>query len=73
MPLRPGGSGASCGYTYELFSDKAIDHGADLSRYRNLKLTIRYTGSAHYLRVASGISIRASRAWKISTRRSSTR
>ncbi len=45
-------SGASCGYTYELFPAGDIAHGADLSRYRNLSLTIRYTGSAHYLRVA---------------------
>ena len=45
-------SGASCGYTYELFQEKGIAHGTDLSRFRNLKLTIRYTGSAHYLRVA---------------------
>ncbi len=45
-------SGASCGYTYELFPGKDIAHGADLSRFRNLNLTIRYTGSAHYLRVA---------------------
>src|SRR5262245_65019899 len=45
-------SGASCGYTYELFREKGIAHGADLSRYRNLKLTIRYKGDAHYLRVA---------------------
>lgn len=46
------GSGASCGYTYELFEGKDMAHGADLSRYRKLNLTIRYTGSAHYLRVA---------------------
>jgi diguanylate cyclase (GGDEF)-like protein len=44
-------SGASCGYTYELFQGD-IAHGADLSRYRNLKVTIRYAGSARYLRVA---------------------
>ena len=45
-------SGASCGYTYELFNEKGIAHGADLSGYRNLKITIRYAGPAHYLRVA---------------------
>ena len=45
-------AGASCGYTYELLQGKDIAHGADLSRYRNLKLTIRYAGSARYLRVA---------------------
>jgi diguanylate cyclase (GGDEF)-like protein len=45
-------SGASCGYTYELLQGPDIAHGTDLSRYRNLNLTIRYTGSAHYLRVA---------------------
>lgn len=44
--------GASCGYTYELFREKGIDEGVDLSRYRKLTLTIRYTGTAHYLRVA---------------------
>src|SRR5690349_3100656 len=44
-------SGASCGFTYELFRDD-IAHGVDLSRYRNLKVRIRYAGSAHYLRVA---------------------
>jgi hypothetical protein len=44
-------SGASCGYTYELFP-KTVDHGADLSRFRSLKLSIRYAGSARYLRVA---------------------
>jgi len=45
-------SGASCGYTYELFGAKNLAHGVDLSRYRKLNLTIRYTGSAHHLRVA---------------------
>src|SRR5512134_1794639 len=44
--------GASCGYTYMLTAEKAADHGVDLSRYRNLNLTIRYTGTAHYLRLA---------------------
>src|SRR5688572_30595981 len=37
-------SGASCGYTYELLRGKDIAYGANLSRYRNLKLTIRYAG-----------------------------
>jgi diguanylate cyclase (GGDEF)-like protein len=45
-------SGASCGYTYLLTRGDVADRGADLSRYRNLKLTIRYTGSANYLRIA---------------------
>ena len=45
-------SGASCGYTYQLHLDNEVDKGVDLSRYRNLSLTIRYTGSARYLRVA---------------------
>jgi diguanylate cyclase (GGDEF)-like protein len=44
-------SGASCGYTYELFVGD-IAHGADLSGYRHLTITLRYTGSAHYVRVA---------------------
>ena len=45
-------SGASCGYTFALFDGKDMHGGTDLSRYRNLNLSIRYTGSAHYLRVA---------------------
>ncbi|HKE94535.1 MAG TPA: GGDEF domain-containing protein [Povalibacter sp.] len=45
-------SGASCGYTYELFRDQDIAHGADLSRFHKLTLTVRYAGSARYLRVA---------------------
>jgi len=45
-------SGASCGYTYQLHLNSAVNDGVDLSRYRNLDLTIRYSGSAHYLRVA---------------------
>lgn len=44
--------GASCGYTYMLSQADAADHGVDLSRYRSLNLTIRYTGPAHYLRLA---------------------
>jgi diguanylate cyclase (GGDEF)-like protein len=43
--------GASCGYTYMLSAEDAAA-GVDLSRYRNLNLTIRYTGPAHYLRLA---------------------
>jgi diguanylate cyclase (GGDEF)-like protein len=43
---------ASCGYTYQLHLNSAVEDGIDLSRYRNLNLTIRYSGSAHYLRVA---------------------
>src|SRR5262245_32337106 len=45
-------SGASCGYTYQLHLNSAVNQGVDLSGYRNLNLTIRYTGAAHYLRVA---------------------
>ena len=45
-------SGASCGYTYQLHLNSAVDQGVDLSRFRSLNLAIRYTGSAHYLRVA---------------------
>src|SRR5262245_47355578 len=44
-------SGASCGYTFVLLQGD-IAHGYDLSRYRNLNLKLRYTGSARYLRVA---------------------
>jgi diguanylate cyclase (GGDEF)-like protein len=43
--------GANCGYTYLLYRG-AADQGVDLSRYRTLKLKIRYAGPAHYLRVA---------------------
>ena len=43
--------GASCGYTYMLSRENAAV-GVNLSRYRNLNLTIRYTGPAHYLRLA---------------------
>ena len=42
----------SCSYTYLLYRGDAADHGVDLSRYRNLNLAIRYTGSARYLRLA---------------------
>ena len=45
-------SGASCGYTYQLHANGAVNEGVDLSRFRNLKVAIRYGGSAHYLRVA---------------------
>ncbi len=45
-------AGASCGFTYMLNTVSASDKGVDLSRYRNLNLTVRYTGSAHYLRLA---------------------
>jgi diguanylate cyclase (GGDEF)-like protein len=44
--------GASCGYTYQLHLNSAVNEGVDLSRYRSLDLTLRYTGPAHYLRVA---------------------
>ena len=43
--------GAGCGYTYMLSRENA-DRGVDLSRYRTLNLSIRYTGSANYLRLA---------------------
>src|SRR5262245_15300109 len=33
-------SGASCGYTYELFRDQNIARGADLSRFHNLTPTV---------------------------------
>jgi hypothetical protein len=44
--------GASCTYTFLLYQGDAADQGVDLSRFRNLNLAIRYSGSAHYLRVA---------------------
>lgn len=44
--------GASCSYTYLLYKDGAAQTGVDLSRYRNLTLKVRYSGNAHYLRVA---------------------
>jgi diguanylate cyclase (GGDEF)-like protein len=43
--------GASCGYTHMLTRENAAV-GVPLSRYRNLNLKIRYTGSARYLRLA---------------------
>ena len=45
-------AGASCGFTYLLYQGDAVQHGVDLSRYSKLNLTIRYTGTAHYLRLA---------------------
>lgn len=45
-------SGASCGYTFLLFEGKNLDQGVDLSRFRDLNLSIRYAGAANYLRVA---------------------
>jgi diguanylate cyclase (GGDEF)-like protein len=43
---------SSCGYSYAINRETAADQGVDLSRYRNLKLHVRYTGSAHYVRMA---------------------
>ena len=61
-------TGASCGYTYELFQSSALKNGVDLSRFRNLNLTVRYTGDAHYLRVAiRGFDGRFSRAEDFNT------
>jgi diguanylate cyclase (GGDEF)-like protein len=40
-----------CSFGYPLHAEH-VDHGTDLSRYRTLNLSIRYTGSARYLRVA---------------------
>lgn len=42
----------SCSYTYLLYQGEASNRGVDLSRFRELNLKIRYTGPAHYLRVA---------------------
>jgi diguanylate cyclase (GGDEF)-like protein len=42
---------ATCSYTYLLYRGEDAAHGVDLSQYRNLKLTVRYTGTAHYLRL----------------------
>lgn len=47
-----GTSGASCGYTFLLFKGKAADHGIDLSRFRQINLSIRYAGKANYIRIA---------------------
>jgi diguanylate cyclase (GGDEF)-like protein len=44
--------GSSCSYTYLLYKEGAAEKGVDLSQYRNLNLKIRYTGNAHYLRLA---------------------
>ncbi len=43
---------ASCTYTYLLYPGSEAANGVDLSRLRNLNLKIRYTGEAHYLRLA---------------------
>jgi diguanylate cyclase (GGDEF)-like protein len=48
----PDAPGGSCSYTYLLYPADAPTRGVDLSRYRNLTLKIRYSGNAHYLRVA---------------------
>jgi diguanylate cyclase (GGDEF)-like protein len=40
-----------CSFTYLLYAANA-DQGIDLSRFRSLNLGIRYSGNAHYLRVA---------------------
>ncbi len=44
--------GASCTYTFLLYKGDDSEHGVDLSRFRNLNLSIRYSGPAHYVRVA---------------------
>jgi diguanylate cyclase (GGDEF)-like protein len=40
-----------CSFGYPLHGEH-VNHGVDLSRFRTLNLSIRYTGSARYLRVA---------------------
>ena len=40
-----------CSFGYPLHAEY-VDHGVDLSRFRTLNLSIRYTGNARYLRVA---------------------
>jgi diguanylate cyclase (GGDEF)-like protein len=47
-----GSPGASCGYNYLLAPSVTAMRGTDLSNYTSLKLRIRYTGPANYLRVA---------------------
>ena len=44
--------GASCTYTYLLYAGTDAAHGIDLSDFKHLNLSIRYTGTAHYVRVA---------------------
>jgi diguanylate cyclase (GGDEF)-like protein len=46
------GAATSCTYTYLLYAGDASSMGVDLSRFRHLNLGIRYSGSAHNLRVA---------------------
>lgn len=41
----------SCSFNYMLFKNSA-DKGIDLSRYRTLRLKLRYSGNAHYIRVS---------------------
>src|SRR6476620_8554770 len=43
---------ARCSFTFLLYQGNDLAHGVDLSRFRTLNLAMRYTGSAHYLRVA---------------------
>jgi diguanylate cyclase (GGDEF)-like protein len=43
--------GQGCSFNYLLYS-KTGDRGIDLSRYRTLNLALRYSGNAHYVRVA---------------------
>jgi diguanylate cyclase (GGDEF)-like protein len=44
-------SGQSCSFTYLLYA-KDADRGVDLSRFRNLNLSLRYAGNARYVRLA---------------------
>ncbi len=41
-----------CGLGYMLAADLDSSHGIDLSRFKTLNLSVRYTGKAQYLRVA---------------------
>lgn len=43
--------GQSCSFAYLLYGTKA-DQGIDLSGYERMNLSVRYSGAAHYVRVA---------------------
>ena len=52
MPVCQRSAGRELRLHLHAVSGERRGRGVDLSRYRNLNLTIRYTGSAHYLRLA---------------------
>ena len=49
--FQPGIKDPGCSFNYLLFKN-SVDNGIDLSRYRSLKLKLRYSGNAHYIRIS---------------------